>query len=398
VRTLNLAKTGLNKLRSRQWELKSADFEDSLRSLTPGEWCCLVTNSSKDTYYAFVNPLVDDRYPSVHVVHQCENDSAAAFSVEAYIETKLAEAIRWRHRFKQYSEGCRLFYGTIDGLPGLIIDVFVEVALIQINTAGVDKYRELIQQLVSQMTGRQVVFLDNPVYRQKEFLPIFERQELTAPLSIKENGLSYEVRLEVLQKVGFYYDHRENRQQLRHFLGRLNAGPVSGLDLFCYTGAWGINALAGGVQHVTFVDQGELAHEISCSLKLNNFENRGEFIRQDVFKFLDAALAAQKQFDLVLCDPPAFAKSAAQRTQALEGYSKLHRKVFKLLAPGAMVAFSSCTHYVSPADFEKNITDAAHREGKSIRLLHSGIQGWDHPISSQFDKSNYIKSFFYLLE
>ncbi len=103
-------------------------------------------------------------------------------------------------------------------------------------------------------------------------------------------------------------------------------------------------------------------------------------------------------FDLVLCDPPAFAKSQPQKDQALEGYSKLHRKVLKASRPGAMLAFSSCTHYVSHEEFQKNILDAAMKENKKLQLIYSGMQGWDHPVPSLMDKSNYIKSYFYLME
>jgi 23S rRNA (cytosine1962-C5)-methyltransferase len=101
---------------------------------------------------------------------------------------------------------------------------------------------------------------------------------------------------------------------------------------------------------------------------------------------------------MILCDPPAFAKSHLQKDQALEGYSKLHRKVIKASQPGALLVFSSCTHYVSHEEFQKNILEAAHKENRKIQLLLSGMQGWDHPVSSLSEKSNYIKCYFYLLE
>jgi 23S rRNA (cytosine1962-C5)-methyltransferase len=145
------------------------------------------------------------------------------------------------------------------------------------------------------------------------------------------------------------------------------------------------------------VDQGDFSQDILKVLATNGFSDRGFFHRGDVFKFLDEA-AREEPFDLIMCDPPAFAKSSKQKAQALEGYSKLHRKVFKAASPDAILVFSSCTHYVSHDEFQKNILDAAFKEGKKLQLLFCGIQGWDHPVKSLSEKSNYIKSYIYRLE
>jgi 23S rRNA (cytosine1962-C5)-methyltransferase len=178
----------------------------------------------------------------------------------------------------------------------------------------------------------------------------------------------------------------------------MNTKYKTGVDLFCYVGAWGISALKSGLEHCHFVDQGDFTIEVNESLNLNNMSNRGHFHRMDVFKYLDEEIKRQNKFDLILSDPPAFAKSALQKTQALEGYTKLHRKVMKVASSGALVAFSSCTHYVSHDEFQKNIIDAARKENRSMQLIYAGIQGFDHPISSLSDRSNYIKSYFYIVE
>jgi 23S rRNA (cytosine1962-C5)-methyltransferase len=284
-----------------------------------------------------------------------------------------------------------------DGLPGLIIDQFENASIIQINTAGVDRYRDAIMKTVSDIMETPAYFLDNPKYREKESLPIFQNSQLP-DLKVLENGLKYHIRSEVLQKVGFYYDHRENRLQLMEFLSRFNNRLEKGVDLFSYAGAWGMSALKAGVKHIDFVDQGDLSHEVLQSLKLNNYSECGSFHRGDVFKFLDQAIERKTFFDVILCDPPAFAKSVLQKSQALEGYSKLHRKVFKALGKASFVAFSSCTHYVSHEEFQKNILDAAYKEERKIQLVYAGLQGLDHPVTSLLDRSNYIKSYFYIVE
>jgi 23S rRNA (cytosine1962-C5)-methyltransferase len=396
VRSLRLSKSGINKFRSHQLELKVADFEESIKPFPPGEWAYMQI-APGETWVGFVNPLIEDKYTCAQLVAKIPSQVQNYFSVEDFIKNRILDAHHKRKRFVGYAKNARLFYGVSDGLPGLIIDQFENAAIIQINTAGVDRFRDLIQKTVSDLMGTPAYFLDNPKYREKESLPIFDNTQLP-DLTVNENGLLYKIRSEVLQKVGFYYDHRENRLQLMNFLSRLTVKPESGLDLFSYAGAWGMSALKAGVKEIQFVDQGDFSVEVNEALNLNGFNLQGTYHRADVFKFLDSIIANNKKVDLILCDPPAFAKSILQKAQALEGYSKLHRKVFKCLAPQGVVAFSSCTHYVGHEEFQKNVSDAALKENRKIQLVFSGIQGFDHPVSSLASRSNYIKSYFYIVE
>lgn len=392
MRTLKLSKSGFNKIRAHQKELKAGDFEDSLKSIPPGDWALVTVDHS--TYACFINPLVDDKFHSVHVLEEIKPET---FRIELFLAEKIHRAINLRRQFAGYEDGSRVFYGAGDGLPGLIADHFTNAVVIQINTAGIDRYREQIANIFQEALKTKAFFLDNPKYREREFLPTFAHEEVPS-LVVKENGLTYELRSEVIQKVGFYYDHRENRRALQDLLPRIRKSPAKGLDLFSYAGAWGLNALKGGTRSVDFVDQGDFSAEVARGLEVNGFSDRGAFFRSDVFRFLDDSVSSKRFYDLIMCDPPAFAKSHLQKDQALEGYSKLHRKVFKAAAPGALLVFSSCTHYVSHDEFQKNVLDASIREGKRLQLIHTGIQGWDHPVRSQSDRSNYIKSYFYILE
>jgi len=389
VREISLSKSGEQKLKTHQFELKAQDAKDSLRSYTPGEWV-RVRNSG---HLAFVNPMLEEQPGAIQVIENSEND----LDPMSLIEQRIRSAYEMRLLDPTYISGCRGFYGQADGLPGLIADVFTNTVLIQINTAGLDGHRDHIKNVFQSVWEREAHLLDNEKYREKEGLPKFPQEEIPA-IEVSENSLRYELSPEVIQKIGFYYDHRENRLTLKNILSRLSHVPQSGLDLFCYAGAWGMNALNGGVQHIDFVDQGSFSEEIRRALELNGFQNRGSFHRADVFKFIDDAIAAKKKYELILCDPPAFAKSAHQKRSALEGYSKLHRKVIRTLASKGIVVFSSCTHYVNPEEFQKTILEASYKENRKLRLLHCGHQGWDHPTPATFDKSNYIKSFFYRLE
>jgi 23S rRNA (cytosine1962-C5)-methyltransferase len=392
-----LAKSGLNKIRAHQRELKASDIEDSIKSIPPGEWCWLRHSTIPQPLLAFLNPLVDEKFVSAYVLDLSGLKVEEITSPETLIKNKLSEAVARRKRFVSYEQNARLFYGVADGLPGLIADKFGDKIIVQINTAGIDRYRDFIKNCLEELTSAKVFFLDNQKYREREFLPVFEN-EAVPDITITENDLRYHLRSEVMQKIGFYYDHRENRYQLIQMMERLNHKFVHALDLFSYAGAWGLSALKGGAQKCTFVDQGDFETEVNTALKMNGFLDNGSFVRSDVFKFLDDQISKKILFDLILCDPPAFAKSHLQKDQALEGYSKLHKKVMKIAAPGAMVVFSSCTHYVGHEEFQKNIVDASYREGRMLQLVYTGMQGWDHPVSSLMDRSNYIKSYFYILE
>jgi 23S rRNA (cytosine1962-C5)-methyltransferase len=392
VREISLNKSGEQKLKSHQFELKAQDAADSLRSFTPGEWVRVRTPQVQSMYLGFVNPLLEDQPGAIQII-----ENSAGLDPKDLIQKKIQDAFDKRTLDSSYHSGCRAFYGQADGLPGLIADVYLNATLIQINTAGLDLYRDHIKSVFEKIWERTPYLLDNEKYREKEGLPKFSPIKLPQ-IEVMENTLRYDLSPAVIQKVGFYYDHRENRLFLKKLLQRITQVSTKGLDLFCYAGAWGMNALAGGVKHIDFVDQGDFGQEINRALNLNKFEGQGEFHRADVFKFLDQAHAAGKTYDLILCDPPAFAKSAHQKRSAIDGYAKLHRKVLKILSPKGLVVFSSCTHYVSSEEFQKTILEASYKENRSLGLIHCGLQGWDHPTSSTFDKSNYIKSFFYRLE
>ena len=175
MRTLTLSKSGTSKVRSHLWELKQSDFEEPLKSLTPGEWC-IFTGGASLNWLGFVNPLLDAKYSCANVVSEFTKDDN--LSPEDIIKLKISKAFKRRLRFKEYEGGSRIFYGASDGLPGLIIDKFENALVIQINTAGIDRYREMIKDFVQNLTKTTSYFLDNQKYREKESLPFFE----TTPL------------------------------------------------------------------------------------------------------------------------------------------------------------------------------------------------------------------------
>ncbi len=398
MKLVNLKKNGLNRIKSGHDELRADDIENSIKSFIPGEWIALT--SLEGQWLAFVNPLVVAPSSSITVLRDLDKAELTQdidIIAKKYLKEKLEKSYSRRSKLKNYLDGCRLVYGASDDLPGLQVDLFTNACFIQINTAGIDTYREFVKTTLETLTSRQCYFLDNQKYREKESLPIFETEAIPS-LVIKENGLDLYVRSEVLQKVGYYYDHRENRRVLIDLINRMNHKFTSGVDLFCYVGSWGLHALKSGVEHMSFVDQGDFSIEIKKNLELNKFDDRGSYTRADVFKYLDQCVAENTKFDLILSDPPAFAKSAAQKKGAIEGYHKLHKKVLKVAAPWSLIGFSSCTHYVTQEEFQRTIIEEAAKEKRNIHLVYQGLQGWDHPVKTTMDKANYIKSFFYIVE
>jgi 23S rRNA (cytosine1962-C5)-methyltransferase len=366
-----------------------SDLEESVRSCTPGEWITIKMQNRSGV--GFVNTFVESG-PTVTIIDRTAETP----------ETYLAEQIK-RSIFKRqtcgYKNGSRLIYGFEDDLPGLIVDSYKNVTIAQINNAGMDKYREEIKSLLSGLLETPVVFLDNQKYRERELLPQFPKEELPEVIEIEESGLKYQVSSSVMQKVGYYYDHRENRLKLENLLSRFDKKFTKGVDLFCYIGSWGLHALRGGVEHVDFVDQGNMEDVVMKNVQLNEISSdRASFYRDDVFKYLDNCISENKTFDLVVCDPPAFTKSAKNKNKAIAGYEKLYAKIFKLMESGGVLAAASCTQYISLEELDLAVIKMAKREGRRVQVLDLGIQGWDHPIKSLKSKSNYIKYLCYVVE
>lgn len=396
-KSLEIKKTALEKIPGDRGELLKSDIDGQLKALPPGEWVLLRDPHRKRVYLGYANPLVEDKTPAVHVLQRLHTPPRPD-EAEQFIRTRLGRAFARRACFQGYERGERLVFGGADGLPGLQVDTYTNCALIQINTAGMDRWRNLIKELVEAHAKKEAFFLDNPTQRSREMLPHYRSEKDIPELRIEEDGFQYEIPRKNLQKIGWYYDHRENRSKLEQALKRWRGDLGQAVDLFCYGGAWGLHALRAGFQHVDFVDQAPLDAMVRRHLVLNGMTGKGAFHHKDVFDWLDWAISVEKKFGLVISDPPAFAKSPKDKKAAIDGYRKLHRKCFKVCGPNSLFVAASCTHYASLEEFLDTVTFAARQEERTVRLLDLGIQGWDHPISSLEDRWNYIKYALYAVE
>jgi 23S rRNA (cytosine1962-C5)-methyltransferase len=380
-------------------ELSEKDVEELPKGLIPGEWICLADATAQKKYIAYINPHAEIFFKiKILKLQEWSFDAREMENkiAEQILSELLLNSIERRNLYKDYQDGSRLVFGINDSLPGLIVDKYKKYILIQINTAGIDRFRDLIRSILQKtFEAHTVIFYDNEEYRKAEILPTFEKVEIEGDLEVVENDLLYKIPKSVLQKIGYYYDHRENRARIKSLLMRLNIKKEKGLDLFSYVGSWGLHLLAAGVESVEFVDQGQMQIAIENNLELNKFTGRGSFTRADVFKFLDAALASNKRFDIIVSDPPAFTKSEKNKVTALQGYEKLHMKAMKILNDQAIMVVASCTHYANYEELDKSVQDAAFRNGQKVQLLDLGGQGLDHPMTGFKDKSFYIKYLVY---
>ncbi len=289
--------------------------------------------------------------------------------------------------------GCRLIASEADGLPGLIADRYGEFVVLQILSAGAERHRQLLAELLQEATGCRGVYERSDVsVRAREQLP--ERTGVLlgeAPpdtIEIRENGLRLLVDVRHGHKTGFYLDQRAGRMAI----GQTAAGKTV-LNCFAYTGAFAAAALAGGARHVVNVDSSGPALALAAeNCRLNGFgPDRCENRRQDVFEALRECRDAQQRFDLVILDPPKFVDSKAALPRGCRAYQDTARLGFQLLNPGGMLATFSCSGLMTPELFQKITADAAIEAGVNGCIVRRLEQAADHPTALAVPESFYLK-------
>lgn len=395
LKEISLSREGAKKLHRKNSQLYFGDLEDNIKSCIPGEWVLLKNTKNDKSYLGYVNPLVDNKSSCAHIF--CEANQVN--SEQEFLFHLIEKSLFKRTLFKEYVSNARLVYGDADNIPGLLVDAYVNCLIIQINTAGIDRFRNEIKMFfMDKFPDKKVYILDNKKYREREMLPFYEEENVSEDILVLENGLKFSISKESMQKIGYYYDHRENRKRASHLIQKFEKRFQRGLDLFSYVGSWGINLLNAGCQTMKFVDQGNFEKDINTNLELNGFSEKGNFLREDVFKYLKKMSEDGIKFDLICSDPPAFCKSKKEQKKAYEGYLKLHKEIFKLLEPSSLFIACSCTFYIDYDSFEQNIIEAASLTGRKIQLIDVGLQGFDHPTEKIINKNTYLKYFAYLVE
>jgi 23S rRNA (cytosine1962-C5)-methyltransferase len=291
------------------------------------------------------------------------------------------------------SDACRLIHAESDGLPGLIVDRYGEVLVLQSLTAGSEFWKETIADILLEETGLMTIYERSDAdVRALEGLPPkvgpLRGAIPQSPITITENNLKFHVNLETGHKTGFYLDQRENRLTVRGM-----AGGRDVLDCFCYTGGFTVNALAGGAKSVLSVDASADALTLCReNVALNHLPAESHTVLEgDVFQLLRKFRDEARSFDMVILDPPKFAPTAAQAEKAARGYKDINLLGFKLLRAGGLLVTFSCSGGVEAALFQKIVAGAALDAGVEARIVAHLAQGPDHPVALNFPEGAYLK-------
>ncbi len=319
---------------------------------------------------------------------------AAAYDVRRSIfgEKLTANNSEFKIQNSKYTNAFRLVHGEGDGLPGLVIDVYNRTAVMQAHSVGIHMSRHEIADALAEVLDGVV---DNIYYKSENTLAYKASEDggngflkgsiATADDIATENGLKFHVDWLGGQKTGFFVDQRENRALLEHYSQGRKV-----LNMFCYTGGFSFYAMRGGAELVHSVDSSSRAIDITRANVELNFpgDTRHEAFAEDAFKYLDRM---GDQYDLIILDPPAFAKHKDALRNALMGYRKLNAKAFEKIRPGGILFTFSCSQVVTKDNFRTAVFTAAAMSGRRVRILHQLTQPADHPVSIYHPEGEYLK-------
>jgi 23S rRNA (cytosine1962-C5)-methyltransferase len=310
----------------------------------------------------------------------------------AWLATRIRAALTLRERLypKPYY---RLVYGESDGLPGLVIDRYGSACVVQIGTAGMEKLKLGIQQALEQVLHCEaLLFKNDSAARELEGLPSYV-EAATGSFDelgqILEDGLEFRAPLAQGQKTGWFFDQAANRRALSKYVRR----GARVLDVFSYVGAWGVRAAQGGAREVLCVDSSAAALEMAVSNAERN-KTKVVAVRGDAFDVLEDMGKKGARFDLVVIDPPAFAKRKKDLPKALAAYKRLNQLAMQVIADDGILVSCSCSYHVSPADLEDAIAKAARAAEKHLQILEMGGQSPDHPVHPAIPETRYLKAYF----
>ena len=319
---------------------------------------------------------------------------------EKFIEQRVRDAVDYRIKTVDTSS-CRLIFGEADFLPGIVIDKFSDVLVVESLALGIDRLKPLIIEKLKQvlaeydMPVRGVYERSDAKVRLLEGMERFKGfigEEFDTKVEIVENGVKYYVDVQDGQKTGFFLDQKYNRRAI----GNLCKGAKV-LDCFTHTGSFALNAGISGAASVLGVDASELAvNQARENAKLNGLEDIVHFQCADVFDLLPELEKKGEKFDVVILDPPAFTKSRNSIKNAVKGYREINHRGMKLVKDGGFLATCSCSHFMDPELFTKTIGEAARNVHKRLRQIEYRTQSPDHPILWAADESLYLK--FYIFQ
>jgi 23S rRNA (cytosine1962-C5)-methyltransferase len=308
----------------------------------------------------------------------------------SYLKTTLEHAYSLRKRLYPHRNSFRIVFSESDFIPGLIIDKYNDTYVMQVYSLGMRKYTGAIADILkNEYKAVNIFTMNEPYFRKLEGLP--ETDEILygemKDEIIDDGKVKYRIDFSSSQKTGFYFDQCDNREFIERFVE-----DRSVLDSFCNSGGFGMHAVIAGADSVTFVDSSET--EITnarFNYESNNLTTKCEFITKDVFDYLDECNQLGRKFDIVMLDPPAFARSKKSLPSALKGYIKLNKLALNCISEDGFLVNSSCSHHVKRNDFLNAVNSASVKSGRKLQLIHFSGASMDHPSLPAMEETSYLK-------
>ncbi|MFE1625897.1 class I SAM-dependent rRNA methyltransferase [Brevibacillus reuszeri] len=421
-----MAKVLLNQHRKKRletghpWIFKSEVLEIQ-GDVVPGEIVEVANHKGHFLAKGYINPA------SQMIVRILSYDQKETIDYDFFLN-KIRQAAEFRTRFVDNPRACRVIYGEADFLPGLIVDRYEDILVVQVLSLGMEQRISWIRDALVEAFSPTGIYLRNDVpVRELEGLAQSKEVlygECPREVMIEENGLKYFVDIVEGQKTGFFYDQRENRASIAPLMkgwgeehgitlsnvevegeqkllpvdkrGKVVKNPfwdgAEVLECFTHTGSFTLNACKHGAKKVTALDISEHAIETAKrNITLNGFLHRVDFVVANAFDYLRENVEAGKNWDVVILDPPAFAKSRGAVKGAVRGYKDINLHGMKLVRPGGFLVTASCSYHMSPELFLDTIQEAAVDAKKILRLIEWRGAGKDHPQISGADEAHYLK-------
>jgi len=360
------------------------------KAIAPGTVVRVETDKGEALCCAYFNPH------SLIALRRLDADPDRAIDAD-FLAGRLSAALAWRERLFD-TPFYRLVHAEADGLPGLVVDRFDDVVVAQANTAGMERLEPALLDALTAVLGPAAIVLRNDTsVRALEGLPSEVRLaagRMPEQPSVTEGGAVFPLDPLGGQKTGWYFDHRDNRA----FMAKLAVGARV-LDLYSHTGGFGVQCAVAGAAQVDLVDRAAPALQIAQrAAELSRVADRVTTRKADAFAALEHLIKTGESYDVVVCDPPAFAKSKKDVGGAARAYRKLARLAAQVTSPGGVLLLASCSFHMDPASFAQQTARGVAEAGRQARILRRAGAGPDHPVHPQLPESAYLKAEVYALD
>lgn len=361
------------------------EMDAAAKALPPGELVTLLRKDNRTLGVALFNPH------SLIAARVLSRDPTAEINAR-FFERRLQRALKLRERLVG-APFYRLAHAEADGFPGAVIDRFGDVVVVELNSAGMDRLAEPLAEAIDKVLNPATILLrgEGSARGSEGLEPMsrFAKGGLDGPITVEENGARFLADLGEGQKTGWFYDQRENRAQLARL-----AGGKRVLDVFSYAGAWGLRAASFGASEVVCVDASQAAIDaIGRNAERNGLAERVRATRADAFEYLKALREARERFDVVILDPPAFAKRKKDLAEGRLAYRRLNELGMQVLEKDGILVTCSCSFHMPRAALLESVQQGARHLDRQAQALISLQQAPDHPVHPAIPETDYLKGF-----